>query len=152
MDFIPVAERSNLIAKIDRWVLNAAAEQLAEWTDHPDFGDKPVAVNISGRHLGSGTLTDDVLEALRLHGVEPSRMLLEVTETSLLADLVTAARELTTLREAGVKVALDDFGTGYMSLSHLRTLPVDVLKIDQTFVAEMAENTDHPLVLSLIHI
>ena len=150
MDFIPVAERSNLIAKIDRWVLNAAAEQLAEWTDHPDFGDKPVAVNISGRHLGSGTLTDDVLEALRLHGVEPSRMLLEVTETSLLADLVTAARELTTLREAGVKVALDDFGTGYMSLSHLRTLPVDVLKIDQTFVAEMAENTDHPLVRLII--
>ncbi len=150
MEFIPIAERTNLIARIDRWVLDAASAQLAAWTDHPDFGSHPVAVNISGRHLGSGTLTDDVLDALNDHEVDPRRMLLEVTETALLADLVTAGRELTLLREAGVRVALDDFGTGYMSLSHLRGLPVDVLKIDQTFIAEMADDSDHPLIKLII--
>lgn len=149
-DFIPIAERSNLIARIDRWVLDAAARQLAEWTNEPDLGDKPVAVNISGRHLGSGTLTDDVLDALTAHRVDPKRLLLEVTETALLADLATAARELSLLREAGVRVALDDFGTGYMSLSHLRNLPVDVLKIDQTFIAEMSEDSDHPLIRLIV--
>lgn len=149
-DFIPIAERSSLIARIDRWVLRAASQQLAEWTDHPDFSQHPVAVNISGRHLGSGTLTDDVLDALNDHGVDPRRLLLEVTETALLADLVTAARELTQLREAGVRVALDDFGTGYMSLSHLRGLPVDVLKIDQTFIAEMVADSDHPLIRLIV--
>ncbi len=149
-DFIPIAERSSLIARIDRWVLRAASQQLAEWTDHADFAKLPVAVNISGRHLGSGTLTDDVLDALTDHGVDPQRLLLEVTETALLADLVTAARELTQLREAGVRVALDDFGTGYMSLSHLRSLPVDVLKIDQTFIAEMVADADHPLIRLIV--
>ena len=149
-DFIPIAERSNLIAKIDRWVLNAASAQLAEWTEHPELGRLPVAVNISGRHLGSGTLTEDVLQALREHGVDPGRLLLEVTETALLADLVMAARELSQLREAGVRVALDDFGTGYMSLSHLRNLPVDVLKIDQTFIAEIGSDTDHPLIQLIV--
>lgn len=149
-DFIPVAERSNLIARIDRWVLDSAARQLATWADQPEFGSLPIAVNISGRHLGSGTLTEDVIEALLTHDIDPRRLLLEVTETALLADLETAARELATLRKSGIRVALDDFGTGYMSLSHLRGLPVDVLKIDRSFVSEMAHDSDHALIRLII--
>jgi EAL domain-containing protein (putative c-di-GMP-specific phosphodiesterase class I) len=149
-EFIPVAERSTLIAKIDRWVLNSAAAQLAAWTTNPAFSQLPVAVNISGRHLGSGSLFGDVMGALNNHEVDPSRLLLEVTETALLIDLDMAARELAQLRDAGVRVALDDFGTGYMSLSHLRGLPVDVLKIDQFFVAEMVADSDHPLIRLIV--
>ena len=149
-EFIPVAERSTLIARIDRWVLDSAARQLAAWSHHPDFRHLPIAINISGRHLGSGNLTEDVIDALTTHEVDPGLILLEVTETALLNDLVTAARELAILRETGIRVALDDFGTGYMSLSHLRGLPVDVLKIDRSFVSEMSAGDDHPLIRLII--
>ncbi len=144
--FIEVAERSNLIVDIDRWVLRAAVAQIAEWSDHPLLGRLPVSVNISGRHLSTGTLVDEVSALLRGHGVAPEKLTLEITETALVNDLAAAARDLAWLRAHGVRIALDDFGTGYMSLAHLRGLPVDVLKIDRSFVAEMDTVTDHSLI------
>ena len=144
--FIPVAERSELIVEIDRWVLGAAAAQLARWSGHPVLGTIPVAVNISGRHLSTGSLADDVTATLADHGVSPDRLIIEVTETALLDDLTVAARDLSRLRRLGVTVALDDFGTGYMSLATLRQLPFDHIKIDQSFVAELDTATDHTLV------
>lgn len=144
--FIPVAERTELILEIDRWVLNAAVAQLQEWSDHPDLSNSTVAINISSRHLGSGQLYNDVRSALETHGVSPSRLTLEVTETAILEDMIAAGRELTTLRDYGVQVSLDDFGTGYMSLAHLRGLPVDVLKIDRSFVASMESDADYTLI------
>ncbi len=145
-EFIPTAERSGLIIDIDRWVLDRAAAQLASWAEHPTMGQVSVAVNISGRHLGSGTLHTDVVEALRRHGADPRRLIIEVTETAVLDDLDATASELRRLRELGVRSALDDFGTGYMSLAHLRNLPFDVLKIDRSFVNALDNDADHSLV------
>jgi diguanylate cyclase (GGDEF)-like protein len=148
--FIPTAERSDLILDIDRWVLRQVAAQLAEWGGRQTLRALPVAVNISGRHLGSGTLLHDVESALAGHDVDHHLLIVEVTETALFEDMATAARELTQLRATGVRIALDDFGTGYMSLSHLRALPVDILKIDRSFVASMASDTEDSLIRLIV--
>lgn len=149
-EFIPVAERTDLIVDIDRWVLNAAVAQLDRWTDHPELGYASVALNISSRHLGSGELYNDVRVALDRYGVDPRRLTLEVTETAILEDMIAAGRELSALRDFGVPIALDDFGTGYMSLAHLRGLPVDSLKIDGSFVAAMDNDADYTLIQLIV--
>ena len=96
-----------------------------------------LAVNLSGRHLLDPAVVNDVWGALDTSGFDPRLLVLEITETVLLQDLVTAAAHLTTLRAGGVRVAVDDFGTGYTSIAHLRHLPVDILKIDRSFVTEI---------------
>ncbi len=144
--FIPAAERTDLILDIDRWVLDAAIAQLGHWQADPLLRALSVAVNISARHLGTGTLCDEVRHASERYGVSPTNLVLEVTETALLEDLSVAARELASLRELGLRIALDDFGTGFMSLAHLRQLPVDILKIDRSFVAEIDSHADQSLV------
>ncbi|MCB0994402.1 MAG: EAL domain-containing protein [Acidimicrobiales bacterium] len=148
--FIPIAERSDLIVALDRWVLGAAARQLAAWTDHPLLGRCNVAVNVSGRHLGLDGLVEDVIGPLELHGVEPSRLTIEVTESALLADLNRAAVHLEQLRRRGIRVAIDDFGTGYTSLAHLRTLPIDILKIDRSFTARITDDGERSLVKLIV--
>ena len=144
--FVPVAERSRLIVALDVWVLRTVVAQMAEWTHHPVLGDVTVAVNASARHLATPTLAADVLEALDTEGVEPHRLTLEITESALLHDLEGARAQLDVLRGRGVRVALDDFGTGYTSLAHLRQLPVDVLKIDQSFVKNLDRSEERTLV------
>ena len=151
-EFIPVAEASDLIVTLDRWVLEHAATQLSEWTDDPDLGHLTLAVNISERHLGHPRLVDHVLDPLRAAGVDPGRLVVEVTESALLDDLASAATRLATLREHGVKVAIDDFGTGYTSLAHLRALPVDVLKVDQSFVWNLDRDDERSLVRMIIEV
>jgi len=148
--FIPAAERTDLILDIDRWVLGAAMEQVAQWSLDPTLCSVSVAVNISGRHLGSGSLLHDVESAIAKHKIDPRNLVLEVTETALLEDVAHAARELLVLQELGVKIALDDFGTGFMSLAHLRLLPVDILKIDRSFVSEIESHADHSLVQLIV--
>jgi len=145
-EFIPAAERTDLILDLDRWVLRAAIGQVALWHDEPSMRPLSVAVNVSARHLGSGTLCTDVLEATSAYDVLPSTLILELTETAVLEDLEVAARELATLRGLGIRIALDDYGTGFMSLAHLRQLPVDILKIDRSLVAEIGSATGHSLV------
>lgn len=144
--FIPAAERTDLILDIDRWVLDASIAQLGHWQTDPLLRELCVAVNISARHLGTGTLCDEVRHATERYGVSATNLILEVTETALLEDMSVAARELTSLRELGLQIALDDFGTGFMSLAHLRQLPVDILKIDRSFVAEIDSHADQSLV------
>lgn len=147
-DFIPFAERSDLILDIDRWVINHGVRHLAEFARRPGYEQTIVAVNVSGRHLGRGTLYDDVVEMLQRWEVEPSRLAIEITESALLDDLGTAADTLRSLRELGVQIAIDDFGTGYTSLSHLRNLPADTLKIDRSFT----QGLDKPDDLSLVRL
>ncbi len=149
--FIPTAERSDLVEHIDRWVLDAVARQLTSWAEHPILGHIPITVNVSSRHLSSGQLVDDVLSAIDTEGIDRNRMHIEVTETALLDDLDRAASDLERLRSEGVSIALDDFGTGYMSLATLRALPVDIVKIDRSFVAEMGSSTNHSLVELIIN-
>ena len=133
--FIPIAESSMLINEIGAWVLREATAQLARW-DREDAGrgDLSVAVNISGRHLGSRQLVGDVTDALAASGIAPSRLTVEITETVLVDD-PTATENMTRLRELGVVVAIDDFGTGYTSIGQLPRLPIDVIKIDRSFVS-----------------
>jgi diguanylate cyclase (GGDEF)-like protein len=144
-DFIPVAEASDLIIRLDCWVLGAALAQLRHWS-RSGFGDLSVAVNISGRHLLSGQLVEHVAAALAASEIDPTRLILELTETVLLADLPSVAGEAERLRALGVRVSIDDFGTGYTSLAHLQHLTVDEIKIDRSFIQQLPGGRDSSLV------
>ncbi len=133
-EFIPAAERTELIIDVDCWVLREVARTLRDDRIHP--GTR-IAVNISGRHLSSGKLAQHIRSVITEFDIDPRRLIVEVTETAVLDDLSAAARDLAEIRTLGVQVALDDFGTGFMSLAHLRSLPVDILKIDRSFVNEI---------------
>jgi diguanylate cyclase (GGDEF)-like protein len=133
--FIPVAEASSLVCDLGRWALAEATAQLVRWdTEGGHRAGLDVAVNISGRHLAQAHLLDDVTDALTASGIHPNRLTIEITET-VLVDEPLALEHLRSLREIGVRVAIDDFGTGYTSIGQLSRLPVDVLKIDRSFVS-----------------
>ncbi len=133
-DFIRVAEESNSILEIGRWVLIQACEQMRVW--HDVIGHRPftVSVNISARQLLQPDFVDETLTIIREAGVDPKRIVLEMTETSMLQDSATTRSKLQDLRDAGIGVSIDDFGTGYSSLSYLQRFPVTTLKIARDFV------------------
>jgi diguanylate cyclase (GGDEF)-like protein len=149
--FIPFAERSDLIIDIDKWVLRRAARQLHEWDGDAEMASVPISVNISARHFASNQLARNILGPLHELGIDPSRMMIELTESALLGDLHTAADKLLVLREAGIRVAIDDFGTGYTSLAYLRALPVDILKIDGSFIADATAESLIKLIIDTGH-
>jgi EAL domain-containing protein (putative c-di-GMP-specific phosphodiesterase class I) len=132
--FVPLAESSGLIVPIGRWVLAEATRTVASWQrEHPGT-PLSVAVNVSPRQLAGASFPDDVAAALADSGIAPSSLTLEITETALVTEPRAVAERLAQLNRLGVRIALDDFGTGYSSLSYLREFPVDVLKIDRSFV------------------
>jgi diguanylate cyclase (GGDEF)-like protein len=134
-DFIPLAEESGLIVAIGRWVLDEACRQAGTWAARGlSVG---VSVNVSAQQLGRGEFLEDVRRALRQSGIEPSSLTLEITETTLMRNVHAASEQLDAIRALGVRIAIDDFGTGYASLSNLQRVPVDVLKIDKSFVAAL---------------
>jgi diguanylate cyclase (GGDEF)-like protein len=133
--FIPMAEDSGLIVPIGRWVLREACRQAAEWNrDGTRIG---ISVNVSARQLGRDSFPAEVAEALRDSGLDPALLTLEITETTLMSDVAGAEDRLQGIHELGVRVAIDDFGTGYASLANLQRMPVDVLKVDRSFVAAL---------------
>jgi EAL domain-containing protein (putative c-di-GMP-specific phosphodiesterase class I) len=144
--FIPIAEATALIIDLDCWVLNEATRQLAEWSAVAELCEVPVAINISGRHLLSRQLTRNIREVLERTCIASRRLTIEITETVLIGDLVSAAAELDAVRALGIKVAIDDFGTGYTSLAHLQQLPIDTLKIDRSFVSQIDARRGNSLV------
>jgi diguanylate cyclase (GGDEF)-like protein len=147
--FIEVAEQSGLIESLGRHVLVRACQDAARWRQPGD--EAPfVSVNISPRQLRSGDLPDVVASALRGSGLEPAQLHLELTETAVLGDEVQASALLSRLRATGVKVWLDDFGTGFSGLSHLRRVPVDGVKIDRSFVADVLRDPDDLALTSAI--
>jgi diguanylate cyclase (GGDEF)-like protein len=151
LDFIPIAEETGFIVPLGRWVLVEACEQLAAWSALP-AAHLTLAVNLSRRQLVSPHLVDDVRSALALSGIEPQQLILEVTESGLVEHPEQATSALTELRALGIRIAVDDFGTGYSSLSHLQRFPVDVLKIDKSFIDPLneAEPASSALVTSII--
>jgi EAL domain-containing protein (putative c-di-GMP-specific phosphodiesterase class I) len=131
--FIPIAEETGFIVPLGRWVLAEACEQLATW-DTDAHEDLSLSVNLSRRQLISPHLSDEVRTALALSGIRPDQLILEITESVLMEDPERATLALSELREMGIRIAVDDFGTGYSSLSHLQRFPVDILKIDKSFI------------------
>ncbi len=143
--FVPIAEDSGLIEPIGRWVLGEAARTAAGWQRaHPSPVPLTMAVNVSARQISSGLLTDQVVAVLAETGVDPSSLLLEITETVLVEDPERAAECLRQLHARGVRLAIDDFGTGWSSLSYLRQFEVDVLKIDRSFIASITDPDEAP--------
>ncbi|GAA4503859.1 putative bifunctional diguanylate cyclase/phosphodiesterase [Pseudaeromonas paramecii] len=136
--FIPVAEESGLIVPLGRWVLQEACRQLAQWRqDYPAASGLRMSVNVAAWQLADADFVADVQAALSANGLLPEALELELTERTLIAEDPTIERNLTVLRQQGVKVALDDFGTGFSSLSYLSRIPLDTLKMDRSFIAEL---------------
>jgi diguanylate cyclase (GGDEF)-like protein len=138
--FIPIAEQSGLISGIGRWVLREACRQLALWQASGD--QIGVSVNVSAYQLDRDGLAHDVARAIAESGIDPGSLTLEITESALMHDVQAAARRLDELKALGVRLAIDDFGTGYSSLAYLRQFPVDALKIDRSFISNLATSDD----------
>ncbi|GAA0323516.1 EAL domain-containing protein [Kineococcus aurantiacus] len=134
-EFIDVAEQSGLVRALGAWVLEAAVKQAARWARDPSHPTLEVSVNLSARQLTAPGLVEAVTAILVRHRLPAGLLVLEVTETALVADPEAAAAALTALKELGVGVSVDDFGTGYASLTYLQRFPVDELKIDRSFVS-----------------
>lgn len=143
--FIPLAEQTGLIVPIGRWILHEACRQGALWQSRaPRLDGAPppfsISVNVSGRQMQHPTLIDDVRNALASSGLDPRALVLELTESVVLSEANTAIERLHALRALGVRIAIDDFGTGYSSLSYLQVLPVDILKLDKSFIDRMTKS------------
>ena len=136
-NFIPMAEQTGLILPLGRWVLQTACNQLVEWSGDPTTQEVSIAVNVSAREFRQPEFATQVIETLRKTGANPKRLQLELTESLLLSDVQDAVRKMEQLKALGVRFSLDDFGTGYSSLSYLKRLPLDQLKIDQSFVRDL---------------
>ena len=136
-DFIPIAEATGLIVPLGAWVLQRACAEVAP------RGNLKVAVNVSAVQLHKGEVVEQVAAALDAAGLAPERLVVELTESALMDDVEAARAALVALQELGVRIAIDDFGTGFSSLSMLADLPVDVLKLDRSFVVAMSGSRSH---------
>jgi EAL domain-containing protein (putative c-di-GMP-specific phosphodiesterase class I) len=135
-EFVPLAEEIGLIEEIGRWVLETAAAQVARWQAAAPDLPLGVTVNVSGQQIASRSFVDDVRRVLRSSGLAPGSLAVEITESVLLRE-TSAPHVLGDLRTLGVEVLLDDFGIGYSALGYLRKLPIDGIKIDRAFVADL---------------
>ncbi len=139
-DFIPALESSGLIVPVGAWVLHEACRQGAVW--HRQGYRFAVSVNVAARQVDQDRIVDDVRDALSISGLDPDLLILELTETTLMHDVEGIVARLQMLKAVGVRIAIDDFGTGYSSLAYLRQFPIDVLKIDRSFVSGIADTTE----------
>jgi diguanylate cyclase (GGDEF)-like protein len=146
--FIPLAEESRLIVPIGRWVLDAACRQAAAW--NAEGLNLGISVNVSAGQLGRREFAEDVQNALARSRIEPASLTLEITETTLVRDVPAACERLQEVKALGVRIAIDDFGTGYASLSHLQRMPVDILKIDRSFVSGLGDGPQSRELLAAI--
>lgn len=149
-DFIPVAEESGLILSIGKWVLQAACAQLKQWEAHPLTRGLQLAVNVSARQFLQGDFVSEVQQTISEAGINPRKLKLEITE-SMVLNVEDAIDKMNALRAIGVFFSMDDFGTGYSSLSNLTRLPLNQLKIDQSFVRNIGiKGTDDTIVQTII--
>jgi predicted signal transduction protein with EAL and GGDEF domain len=142
--FVPLAEATNLIHPLGRKVLEMACFQATSWPATPDGRVPNVSVNLSRHQLQRSDIVDEIAMVLQASGLAPGRFEVEVVETGAMSDVQETARTLSRLRDLGVRIALDDFGTGHSSLGWLQRLPVDVLKLDRTFIARIGDGPSVP--------
>jgi diguanylate cyclase (GGDEF)-like protein/PAS domain S-box-containing protein len=151
--FIPLAEQTGLIHQLGLFVLREACRQGRRWLDATPGVPLSIAVNISGKQLQRIGFTDEVREVLAESGLPPSALVLEMTESVLMHDTESSSQTLRELKEMGIRIAIDDFGTGYSSLSYLHRFPVDILKIDRSFVERLSGvNAEESLVQSIVQL
>jgi predicted signal transduction protein with EAL and GGDEF domain len=142
MDFIPLAEGTGLIVPIGQWVLQEACAQLKTWQADSRTRHLTLSVNVSARQFRQSDFVDQVLDVLGTAGVDSRKLTLELTESLVLDHMAASIDKMRALRRVGVRLSLDDFGIGQSSLTHLRRLPLDEIKIDQSFVRDLATDTD----------
>lgn len=147
--FIPLAEQNGTIIPIGEWILDQTCRQLREWHDQ-GFGELRMAINLSTVQLHHAELPRVVNNLMQVYRLPPKSLELEVTETGLMEDISTAAQHLLSLRRSGALIAIDDFGTGYSSLSYLKSLPLDKIKIDKSFVQDLLEDEDDTTIVRAI--
>jgi EAL domain-containing protein (putative c-di-GMP-specific phosphodiesterase class I) len=149
--FLDVAEETGLIVPLGAWVIDEACRALAAWRGRPESASMRLSVNLGARELTHPDAVTTVLGAVRRSGVDPGALTLEVTESTAMADGDTGFRALRDLSGEGLHVAIDDFGTGYSSLDQLHRMPVDVVKVDRSFVQRMSDDpTSRELVAAVI--
>jgi diguanylate cyclase (GGDEF)-like protein/PAS domain S-box-containing protein len=149
--FLGVAEETGLIVPLGMWVMSETCRHLAEWQSRPETAHLHLSLNLSARELTHPDLVSSVLGCVRDSGVDPHSLTIEVTESTAMADGDTGFRALRDLSGEGIRVAIDDFGTGYSSLEQLRRMPVDIVKVDRSFVSGMsADSTDREIVAAVV--
>ena len=149
--FLGVAEETGLIVPLGMWVLGETCRHLAEWQSRPETAHLHLSVNLSARELTHPDLVSSVLGCVRESGVDPHSLTIEVTESTAMVDGDSGFRALRDLSSEGIRVAIDDFGTGYSSLEQLRRMPVDIVKVDRSFVSGMAaDSTDREIVAAVV--
>jgi EAL domain-containing protein (putative c-di-GMP-specific phosphodiesterase class I) len=147
-EFIPALEASGQIIAVGAWVLDAACRQGVIW--HAEGHRFSVAVNVAAPQLARDRIIDDVKGALDRSGFDPTMLILEMTETALMSDVEEAITRLKILKGFGVRLAVDDFGTGYSSLAYLREFPIDVLKIDRSFISEICASAESGALVQML--
>jgi EAL domain-containing protein (putative c-di-GMP-specific phosphodiesterase class I) len=148
--FIPLAEETGLILPLGQWVLETACQQLAHWANDPEAAHLTIAVNVSAAQFAQTDFVAKVEQALTLSKAPPERLKLELTESTLAANVEDLVLKMTALRQRGVSFSLDDFGTGYSSLAYLKRLPLQQLKIDQGFVRDLLTDPNDATIASTI--
>jgi EAL domain-containing protein (putative c-di-GMP-specific phosphodiesterase class I) len=149
--FIPLAEETGLIVELGRWVLRTACAQIAAWSVDPRMESLTIAVNVSVRQFLDANFVQLVLDVLRETGADPSRLKLEITESSVMEKLEDTIAKMSALKAHRVGFSIDDFGTGYSSLSQLKRLPLDQLKIDRSFVRDvLTDQTDASIARTIV--
>ncbi len=150
LTFIPIAEDSGLILQIGRWVLRTACEQLKHWEADPRCRELSIAVNVSARQFRQDDFVAEVLAVLAETGADSRRLKLELTESTVLENIETTIEHMQSLRAAGLRFSMDDFGTGYSSLQYLKRLPLDQIKIDQSFVRDIIIDANDLVIVQTI--
>jgi EAL domain-containing protein (putative c-di-GMP-specific phosphodiesterase class I) len=149
--FIPLAEETGLIISVGEWVIDSACAQLKFWQQSSRTCNFDLAVNVSAIQFRQADFVQHVFGCVKHHGIDPSHLKLELTEGMLVDDIEDVIKTMSVLKELGIKFSLDDFGTGYSSLQYLKRLPLDQIKIDQSFVREIAsDGSDKAIVQSII--
>ena len=149
-EFIPVAERSDLIVSIGKWVLQTACQQLKTWSAIAEYQHLVLAVNVSGLQISKASFVNDIKQLILTHQINPERLKLELTESLLVEQIDQVSLKIIELREMGVQVSLDDFGTGYSSLAYLKHLPVSQIKIDQSFVKSLTSGSGEEAIVRTV--
>jgi EAL domain-containing protein (putative c-di-GMP-specific phosphodiesterase class I) len=152
--FIPLLEETGLICDVGRWIIESVCQQLKQWRDSGQVGaDFSAAINISSKQFHESDLASFIEQAIIRNGISPSQVKLELTESLLVIDTEQVADKLDHLKALGITICIDDFGTGYAALGYLRQFPIDVLKIDKSFVQNIgASEQDDAIVLAIINL